>query len=178
MRVSLVWSVILSLSTGSLPALADNALQGRVQIDSSGQPLRISRKGDPRLKRQTTSVDPGAYSAAQGPRSRGLEQLQSSFSEGPRNAGQSRPPVLDPLQEPEAPLLSGRDSRNQRVRGTHVWQLSTQGGYYDVTQQVKRVVPGYDLWRYGGTFANGYPVAPGPVSVNGAKHTRNYRWAD
>lgn len=54
--------------------------------------------------------------------------------------------------------------------GAPVWQQSHAGGYYDATGRIGVVVPGSELWRYGGTFGDGRPVPNGPVQTNFAGH--------
>lgn len=58
-----------------------------------------------------------------------------------------------------------------KKRGTMMWMQSLAGGYYDVTQQVKEVIRGDELYKYGGKFADGVEVPDYPVTCNFAGHT-------
>lgn len=58
-----------------------------------------------------------------------------------------------------------------KKRGTMVWGQSLAGGYYDSTGQVKEVVRGDELYKYGGTFQDGVAVPEYPVTCNFAGHT-------
>ena len=58
-----------------------------------------------------------------------------------------------------------------KKKGTSFWVQSRDGGYYDVSQQVKGVVRGDELYKYGGTFSDGVAVPDYPVTVNFAGHT-------
>lgn len=51
----------------------------------------------------------------------------------------------------------------------YIWEQSRGGGYYDRTGNIKRVVPGQELSRYGGRFADGSPVKDW-VNTNHANH--------
>ncbi len=51
-----------------------------------------------------------------------------------------------------------------------IWGQSINGGYYDVTNTYKGVVPGYRLKELGGKFADGTPVPGGNVKMNEAGH--------
>lgn len=58
-----------------------------------------------------------------------------------------------------------------KKKGTSVWFQSRDGGYFDFTGQVKGVVRGDLLYKYGGTFQDGTEVPDYPVTVNFAGHT-------
>lgn len=59
----------------------------------------------------------------------------------------------------------------KKKRGSHVWGQSAMGGYYDATGQIKTVVPGDELYKYGGTFQDGVAVPDYPVTCNFKGHT-------
>lgn len=56
----------------------------------------------------------------------------------------------------------------------YIWGLSRDGGYYDATGQVKIVVPGDQLYKYGGTFMDGTSVPTTPVVTNFANHAYRF----
>lgn len=58
-----------------------------------------------------------------------------------------------------------------KKKGSSVWFQSRDGGYFDFTGQVKGVVRGDLLYKYGGTFQDGTEVPDYPVTVNFAGHT-------
>ncbi|MBY0358701.1 MAG: hypothetical protein K2W82_11915 [Candidatus Obscuribacterales bacterium] len=56
----------------------------------------------------------------------------------------------------------------------YIWGLSRDGGYYDATGQIKIVVPGDQLYKYGGTFMDGTAVPVTPVVTNFANHAYRF----
>lgn len=56
-------------------------------------------------------------------------------------------------------------------KGTYIWGQSALGGYYDATGQIKEVVRGDELYKYGGAFQDGVAVPNFPVTCNFKGHT-------
>ncbi len=51
------------------------------------------------------------------------------------------------------------------------WMISKDGGYFDGTGQIKFLVPGNELYKYGGTLQDGRPVPNTPnVQMNASGH--------
>ena len=59
----------------------------------------------------------------------------------------------------------------KKAKGNYIWGQSAMGGYYDGTGQIKVVVPGDELYKYGGKFMDGVEVPDYPVTVNFRQHT-------
>ncbi|MBY0550408.1 MAG: hypothetical protein K2W95_24225 [Candidatus Obscuribacterales bacterium] len=75
------------------------------------------------------------------------------------------PPVL-----PAAPLAAAADKSAEAPKRKHLWHQSRDGGYYDATGAIGFLVPGDELYKYGGVFEDGLPVPTTPVAMNFAKH--------
>lgn len=58
----------------------------------------------------------------------------------------------------------------QTPRGNHTWMQSKDGGYFDGTGAIQGVIPGDQLYKYGGKLQDGTPIPPYPVVTNFAKH--------
>ncbi|MBX9694259.1 MAG: hypothetical protein K2Z81_17880, partial [Cyanobacteria bacterium] len=55
------------------------------------------------------------------------------------------------------------------------WMISKDGGYFDGTGQIKVLVPGNELYKYGGTLQDGRPVPNSPnVQMNSTGHIIGY----
>lgn len=90
-------------------------------------------------------------------------------------------PSLDSFQQnPTLPTMSGQVSSQSGLvdlskdfaikKAPYIWGLSRDGGYYDATGQIKTVIKGEDIYKYGGTFIDGTAVPSAPVITNFAKH--------
>lgn len=69
---------------------------------------------------------------------------------------------------------SGAVFEDNTKKSNYIWGLSRDGGYYDASGQIKVVVPGDQLYKYGGTFMDGSKVPTTPVVTNFAKHAYRY----
>lgn len=70
--------------------------------------------------------------------------------------------ISPPPQQPQPP------------KGKYIWGLSRDGGYYDASGQIKTVIPGDQLYKYGGTFMDGQSVPTSPVVTNFAGHAYRF----
>ena len=64
----------------------------------------------------------------------------------------------------------GRAQLQNNDNPPYIWGQSINGGYYDVTNTYKGVVPGYRLRELGGKFADGTLVPRSNVKMNEAGH--------
>ena len=55
-------------------------------------------------------------------------------------------------------------------QSNYIWQQSVDGGYYDATGQIKILVMGDQLFRYGGKLSDGTAVPTTPVVCNFKGH--------
>jgi hypothetical protein len=139
----------------------------------SGQVSVIDRvkPGGMRLKRTTIPID-----RTNGPTSNNNgvanshELPQGGLVENGGAKFQSLFPSLDNSSAPGA--LTGNAQKDKPAavaapQGHSIWQKSVFGGYYDAGGIVKEVVKGNQLYRYGGTMADGMTPAPsGPCEQN------------
>lgn len=121
----------------------------------------------------------------------GTKQLSGSVQRNAglrieRNSTTPKPPEQQPYQPldgeafaqppvtPAAPLAGAAQQLNAEAsktkKGNHIWHQSRQGGYYDATGQISVLVPGDELYKYGGVFEDGLAVPTMPVAMNFAKH--------
>lgn len=85
------------------------------------------------------------------------------FSDVPQNG----PPTN--ILNPQVGSVN-QNALDTQARGTYVWSQSGAGGYYDATGQTKEVVPGDQLYKWGGKLQDGAVIPPYPVVCNFAKH--------
>lgn len=85
----------------------------------------------------------------------------------------AQPPVLPQVQT--TPLAgTAQKAEPEKKKANYVWNLSNAGGYYECTGQIKVVVPGDQLYKYGGTFIDGTAVPDTPVVTNFAGHAYRF----
>src|SRR5688572_30552966 len=142
----IVATLTLVALTSSGPAWAQqdsgaSPLQGRVEFQHQDEPLRITRP-KPGQARALPVQNFRIPSKGQQGKNPGLTELSTSFSEAP--PGQAQKAIKAPVPGRKPPVLKASDTRNVRKTAPYIWQLSTQGGYYDVSQNIKHVVQGKD----------------------------------
>ncbi len=160
---------------------ANGAVSGQDQSKSSffgGNPLsgQVSvidhvKPGGMRLKRAKVPAGDSSSTASQGDGVANSHNLPLGGL-ADENAGkfQSLFPSLDKTQA--TPNLSGSAQQDKPApvaapKSHPIWQKSPFGGYYDASGNVRDVIKGKDLYRYGGTMADGMTPAPsGPVEQN------------
>lgn len=89
----------------------------------------------------------------------------------------AQPPILPqpaPLTGNAAQMAGEAREKAPTAKAKYIWQLSRDGGYYDATGQISVVVPGDQLYKYGGTFQDGKPVPTTPVVTNFANHAYRF----
>lgn len=82
-----------------------------------------------------------------------------------------QPPLLPQVKEP---LAGAVEAAPAPKKSSYVWNLSNMGGYYECTGQIKVVVPGDQLYKYGGKFIDGTDVPTTPVTTNFAGHVYRF----
>lgn len=82
----------------------------------------------------------------------------------------AQPPVTSPPIAGATQQLAGEAAKEAPKKGKHIWHQSLAGGYYDATGAIPGVIPGDELYKYGGVFQDGLPVPTTPVAMNFAKH--------
>lgn len=149
-------------------AFADDLQQASGGQSAGGDHFRIKRDTTPKFygRIEHTSSQPAT---------RGFQ----SDSSGPvvPQYGQMPAPQYGqiPAPQPQAVPYAGNastfaSSAVTRKRGNYIWQQSAVNGYYDATGQVKDLVPGDQLYLYGGKFADGTEVPFTPVVCNFKAH--------
>jgi hypothetical protein len=120
-------------------------LYGRVEHDNNPPPPRYYRPME---------AHPGSYLQA---------GALATFSTPP-------PPLQPPPLQP--PPLQPQPMQPQPMQPQHnyIWQQSAVRGYYDATGQIKELVMGDQLFKYGGKFADGTVVPTTPVVCNFKAH--------
>jgi len=128
------------------------------------------KQGGMRLKRATIPLETtGAMPhMGEGPVNNHNLPLTGSIDDGSMKF-QSLFPSLDGNSgSPKS--LSGnaqQDKPPEAPKGHPIWQKSPFGGYYDASGNVREVIKGNQLYKYGGTMADGLTPAPsGPVEQN------------
>lgn len=86
----------------------------------------------------------------------------------------SQPPMQPAMQPAAQPLEAAAQKEATPKKPTYVWNLSLAGGYYECTGQIKVVVPGDQLYKYGGTFIDGTAVPDAPAVTNFAGHVYRF----
>jgi len=156
-------------SNGSVFGLAP--LSGQVSV------VDHLKGGGTRLKRATIPIDrsSGAQNAVGDGVANSHQLPLGGFLQDSAAKLQSLFPTLDngPPVTP-GPALNGAAQQDQPPttanappNGHPIWQKSPFGGYYDASGNVRDVIKGNQLYRYGGTMADGMTPAPsGPVEQN------------
>lgn len=129
------------------------------------------REGGMRLKRAKLQADATDTTAGGGDDVANSHKLPlGGLVEEGATKFQSLFPSLDNSQT--MPNLSGGARHDKAApivapKPHPIWQKSPLGGYYDASGNYRQVVKGADLYRYGGTMADGMTPAPtGPVEQN------------
>lgn len=146
---------------------ACQAQQGSAQNDMdaafSASPVTTSRASSTAVKPLTGTIQ----------RNAGLRINRSNATKAPIQDYQpldgaafaQPPPIL-----PAAPLAAAAAKAAEAPKRKHLWHQSRDGGYYDATGAIGFLVPGDELYKYGGVFEDGLPVPTTPVAMNFAKH--------
>jgi hypothetical protein len=126
-----------------------------------------------RLKRATV---PGEVSSASQRPANHHELPLTGNIEGDGTGFQALFPSLDNDQDrppfPDKTPLSGKAQQDKTStvaapRPHYIWQKSPLGGYYDASGNTHDVIKGNQLYKFGGTMADGLTPAPsGPVEQN------------
>jgi hypothetical protein len=127
------------------------------------------KAGGTRLKRTTIPVDNSAGQPTDGVANSHQLPLGGRVEDG-GDKFQSLFPSLDNTSSQTNLSGSAEKAKPAPVAAPKphpVWQKSPLGGYYDASGNYREVVKGNQLWRYGGTMADGMTPAPsGPVEQN------------
>jgi hypothetical protein len=174
---------IMAVASVTFPAasLADDDMSAR---SSGSTRIQIQRPSDQRVPLKATAAVERDLGSLNNDEAAKLRAIFAQQAEGPKpsslrgNAQQEdsnfrgQTPMLDRV-------LKGNNNQNNfraraQVQGgnnaPYIWGQSTNGGYYDITNTFKSVVPGYRLRELGGKFADGTPVPRGNVKMNEAGH--------
>jgi len=126
--------------------------------------------GAMRLKRATIPLEAAASSTGHGESAANSHELPlaGSIDDGSMKF-QNLFPSMDSSNDPPQ-TLSGNAQQVKAVeppKGHPIWQKSPLGGYYDASGSVREVIKGNQLYKYGGTMADGMTPAPsGPCEQN------------
>lgn len=171
----------------SITAVASVTFPSAVLADDLTQPstgstrIQIQRPADPLKASAAVEHDLGSLNNDEAAKLRAIFSQQAGGTKQTTFRGNAeqedtnfrgQTPMLDRV-------LKGQNSQNNfrgRVQDQgigsvpYIWGQSVNGGYYDVTNTYKGVVPGYRLKELGGKFADGTPVPSGNVKMNEAGH--------
>lgn len=170
---------IVAVASVTFPtaALADDVSQ-----QSTGSTrIQIQRPKDPLKASAAVEHDLGSLNNDEAAKLRAIFSQQAGGTKQTTFRGNAeqedsnfrgQTPMLDRVLKGQNNQSNFRGRAQEQGRGNvpYIWGQSINGGYYDVTNTYKGVVPGYRLKELGGKFADGTPVPGGNVKMNEAGH--------
>ncbi|MBA3992035.1 MAG: hypothetical protein C0469_00815 [Cyanobacteria bacterium DS2.3.42] len=170
--------VAVASVTFPVAALADDAMS---QQSTGSTRIQIQRPKDPLKASAAVEHDLGSLNNDEAAKLRAIFSQQAGGTKQTTFRGNAeqedsnfrgQTPMLDRVLKGQNNQSNFRGRAQEQGSGNapYIWGQSINGGYYDVTNTYKGVVPGYRLKELGGKFADGTPVPGGNVKMNEAGH--------
>lgn len=161
--------MILAFSLGTVPAFADDVSgHATTQSPQLGKAEFNTQVPEPaasfRIKREPVTA-------------KLFGNIEKNTSLSPRPYLNADPSLDSPVKANDYAGLvqnslsaTAATNETKTPKGNYVWGQSAAGGYFDATGQIKELVMGDQLFKFGGKFMDGTAVPTTPVVCNFKGH--------